>query len=433
MTGHVGLKKSLILGCAVTGAKFTPRNHYDTGDDTTDRICSGGAILVTDKDLGEEATLLYEIGCRYYHYHARNPVTREQTTDNEIYQKVSTAVQRNCRDMIISFGASRNGCEVQDAIRTFGEWERVSQCAIPLHLGGAHYVTIQAAIELQIICDLERKMNGMSLEFCCGESFLAATYDYTPSSTRKMVPLQINSTDKGGDYGETSPLVQFLIYRNALKARRQLGLLHEVEWVQLVRSYAMTRLAVEHPLIRLGDSGQINIILLFGFSPRLPFPDSYDEFLRIIKVAKSLECDISGGRLRRRKVTITVGAAVMPQDAERNYKPVDVGPKKGVPMCALRRLATYAAQPESEVDVVRAGMEDTPYVVDEYGCVTIGDNYQLMQTVIEELRANGVTIETDHESISQRMGIAKIRDALLGEQRQRPLGEFGFPLTEEAL
>ncbi|MDV7809915.1 hypothetical protein R4J71_29355, partial [Pseudomonas aeruginosa] len=40
-------------------------------------------------ELLDEARQLYEMGCRYYHYHARNPLTQEQTTDNDIYQAVS--------------------------------------------------------------------------------------------------------------------------------------------------------------------------------------------------------------------------------------------------------------------------------------------------------------------------------------------------------
>ena len=153
-------RNTLILGCASTGAKFTPLNHAPTGDDLLDRICTGESIPTALDDVANEAADLYRMGCRYYHYHARNPITREQTTDNEVYQRVSRDVQRRCKDMLLSFGASRNGAEVQHNIREFGEWERVSQCALPLHLGGAHFVTIQAAIELQVICDVERKRGG---------------------------------------------------------------------------------------------------------------------------------------------------------------------------------------------------------------------------------------------------------------------------------
>lgn len=141
--------------------------------------------------------------------------------------------------------------------------------------------------------------------------------------------MQTHSTSKGADYGVTSPMTQFQVYRNAIQARQKLGLFHEVEWVQHVRSYAMTRFAVEHPRLRLGDSGQLNVILLFGFSPRLPFPETYQQFRAVIESAKSLEYDIGEPCVRKRKVSITVGAAVMPQHAAQHFRPLDVGPRAG--------------------------------------------------------------------------------------------------------
>ena len=122
------------------------------------------------------------MGCRYYHYHARNPLTQEQTTDNDIYQAVSRALQNRFPDLMLSFGASRNGSEVQENIRRFGEWEQVSHCAIPLHLGGAHFVTIQAAIELQVICELEKQRRKLDLDYASSPAFLADLRDYQPST-----------------------------------------------------------------------------------------------------------------------------------------------------------------------------------------------------------------------------------------------------------
>jgi hypothetical protein len=416
--------KTLILGCASTGAKFTPDNHLQTGDELLDNICTGTAIKTSYLELVEEAKALYEMGCRYYHYHARNPLTHEQTTDNRIYQSVSRSVQRQCKDVLISFGASRNGREVQQNIRHFGEWERVSQCALPLHLGGAHFVTIQAAIELQVICELEKQSKQpLTLEYASTPEFLHALSRYTPSARIERAQLNTHSTSKGADYGSTSPLIQFQVYKNAIQARQKLGLFHEVEWVQLVRSYAMTRFAVEHPAMRLGGSGQLNIILLFGFSPRLPFPETYAEFKSVIDAAKSLEYDIAEPTLKKRHVTITVGAAVMPQHAGGHFKALDVGPRRGVKMCAARRLAAYAAQPDSQVDILRTGMEDTPYAVDSLGEIQLSDNLQLLSTAIQELQANGAQIEADAERIFERMGLEAVKDGCLSAQRLHPLGE----------
>ncbi|MBE0981363.1 hypothetical protein IH772_30260, partial [Escherichia coli] len=134
--------------------------------------------------------------------------------------------------LMLSFGASRNGSEVQENIRRFGEWERVSHCAIPLHLGGAHFVTIQAAIELQVICELEKQRRKLDLDYASSPAFLADLRDYQPSTALEKAELQTHSTSKGADYGVTSPMTQFQVYRNAIQARQKLGLFHEVEWVQ---------------------------------------------------------------------------------------------------------------------------------------------------------------------------------------------------------
>ncbi|EPJ81517.1 3-keto-5-aminohexanoate cleavage protein [Pseudomonas sp. CFII68] len=415
-------QNTLILGCASTGAKFTPRNHYLTGDKLLDSICTGATIKGDQDAIVKEAIELYDLGCRYYHYHARNPITQEQTTDNDIYQAVSRNIQRSCKDVLLSFGASRNGKEVQENIRAFGEWERVSQCALPLHFGGAHFVTIQAAIELQIICELEKKTQKLDFEYMHSSAFLEDINKYVPSARVAQATMETNSTSKGADYGSTSPSIQFQVYRSAISARRQLGLFHEVEWVQLARSYGMTRFAVEHPSLQLGSSGQLNIILLFGFSSRLPFPSSYDEFCNIINVAKSLESDISNPDYKKRKITITVGAAIIPQQAHLHYQAVDVGPRKGTEMCALRRLATYACQPGSGVDILRVGMEDTPYGVGAGGEVHMCDNRQLMEYVLEEISYNNVAPELNPEAIINRMGLDIVRDEHLIAQRQRPLG-----------
>ncbi|MDV6609819.1 hypothetical protein FA506_19265 [Pseudomonas aeruginosa] len=426
-----GSRKTLILGCASTGAKFTPRNHAATGDRLLDSICTGATIRNAPGELLDEARQLYEMGCRYYHYHARNPLTQEQTTDNDIYQAVSRALQNRFPDLMLSFGASRNGSEVQENIRRFGEWERVSHCAIPLHLGGAHFVTIQAAIELQVICELEKQRRKLDLDYASSPAFLADLRDYQPSTALEKAELQTHSTSKGADYGVTSPMTQFQVYRNAIQARQKLGLFHEVEWVQHVRSYAMTRFAVEHPRLRLGGSGQLNVILLFGFSPRLPFPETYQQFRAVIESAKSLEYDIGEPGVRKRKVSITVGAAVMPQHAAQHFRPLDVGPRAGTPLCAVRRLAAYAAQADSQVDVLRVGMEDTPYAVDDDGQVTLSDNCQLLRQALDELRANGAEAELDGERIFQRMGMERTLGEYLSLQRLHPLGEANFTLARE--
>ncbi|MEU6862342.1 hypothetical protein ABZ924_03525 [Streptomyces sp. NPDC046876] len=431
--------KSLILGCASTGAKFTPGNHRATGDVLLDQISTGTTIKNSPLALIAEAEALYGMGCRYYHYHARNPRTHEQSTSNDIYQQISRPLQRRCKEMLISFGASRNGPEVREAIARFGEWERISQSSLPLHLGGAHFVTIQAAVELQLMCEVERQYGDVGLDFVDSERFAKIVADYRPSDRLTTTSLETYSTSNGADYGRTSPLIQFEVYRSAVRARQQLGLFHEVEWVQFPRSYAMTRYAVEHPQIRLGGSGQLNVTLLFGFSPRLPFPRSYAEFKQVVDTARKLEYDLAEPGVKKRHVTVTVGAAVLPEQAGQHVAPLDVGARRGRTACALRRLATYAAQPDSGVDVLRFGMEDTPYAVteagggDRGGLLRLADNCELAEIVINELAVNGASVETDHDTIFDRMGLNWVKRNLFHEQRQRPLGRPARPADDRAL
>jgi hypothetical protein len=415
-------QKTLILGCASTGAKFTPANHRATGNTLLDEISTGTTIKTAPQALVAEAAGLHGMGCRYYHFHARNPASREQCTDNEIYQAVSRPLQQRQPEMLISFGASRNGPEVRRSIQKFGEWERISQAGLPLHLGGAHFVTMQAAVELQLMCEMERQFGEPTAEQIDSPRFSRMITEYRPSHEVIATSLEAYSTSEGANYGRTSPAIQFEVYRNAIRARRQLGLFHEVEWVQFPRSYAMTRYAVEHPDMRLGDSGQLNITLLFGFSPRLPFPKSYAEFKRVVDYARTLEYDLAEPGVEKRRITVTVGAAVLPEQATEHFLPLDVGPRRGRKACALRRLTAYAARPDSGVDVLRFGMEDTPYAVDAHGDLRLADNFDLAQQVLDELADSGARVDTDEQAIFERIGMGSVQERLLVQQRRLPLG-----------
>ncbi|MBF3173004.1 hypothetical protein HKW72_34460, partial [Pseudomonas aeruginosa] len=93
--------------------------------------------------------------------------------------------------------------------------------------------------------------------------------------------------------------------------------------------------------------------------------------------------------------------------------------------------AAYAAQADSQVDVLRVGMEDTPYAVDDDGQVTLSDNCQLLRQALDELRANGAEAELDGERIFQRMGMERTLGEYLSLQRLHPLGEANFTLARE--
>jgi uncharacterized protein (DUF849 family) len=88
-------QKSLILGCASTGAKFTPQNHLPCGDPVVDAICTGETIKTSPQDLIDEAAALYKRGCRYYHLHARNPRTNEHRRHQSDLSWISSRYRRH--------------------------------------------------------------------------------------------------------------------------------------------------------------------------------------------------------------------------------------------------------------------------------------------------------------------------------------------------
>lgn len=398
----------MIVGSAVTGAKFTPFNHRPSHDSVMDAAASGMTIKHRLADVTDEAKRLADFGCRYWHYHARNPQTNEQTTSNKVYQWVSSAVQDYDDSMVISFGASRNGSEVKDAIKEHGEWERVSQAALPLHMGGAHFVTTQAAVELQIILDLERQYGPLGREFVSSAGFGEIVEDYLPSHQTSIASLETFSTANGSNYGSTSPATQLAVLSRGISERNRLYLPHEIEWVQLDRSYATTRFSMERSDIALGSSGQLNITLLFGFSPAFPFPHTFGEFLEAVDLAKSLEYDQHGQK--QRHVTVSVGAAMIPQHTAKHCTPMDVGVDKGRVLGPLQRIVHYACQPEARVDIIRSGMEDTPYHFDAQSGLALASNTQLVIDTLMEMRKYGYAPIVDKDDVSQTLHFDVLSD-----------------------
>jgi hypothetical protein len=261
--------------------------------------------------------------------------------------------------MVLSFGASRNGAEVRRAIAEQGEWARLHQADLPLHKGGAHFVTLSAVAELIIIQQMKR--NSQIVFEPDDAQFTMPLEQIRLSTDVDTVNVETNSTEGGARYGSTSPQVQFDALKKGIEARNRHGLPHEIEWGQYLSSYALAKYAIHHPDLRLGQPlGSLNITLLFGFSPKLPFPHTYRDFKRIVDAAKRLQYDPSTGE-KLLDITVTVGASVLPKYMAEHYLPLDIA--DGALVQPIERIAAYAAQPDSGVDVVRAGMEDSPCVI----------------------------------------------------------------------
>lgn len=391
----------LILGVARTGAKFTPCNHKQTGNRVFDAISAGDMIQVEAENIEAEMKDLYGMDVRYIHEHARNPESREQTTDLDVYRTVSRIARKVAPDAILSFGGSRNGREVGAAIERDGEIARVAQAGFSLSEGGAPFVTTQAAIELQIVTDMENQGYIKIFPDDGRYTVLRPLEDYVPSGDIEVAKLAVHSTDGGGNYGPSSAAIQFETLKWTIEARERLGLPYEVEWVQEARSSFLTWYLANGLKKNVRQIGRLNITLLFGFSPRLPFPETYTDFRRLVKKAKAIADPVEGGNDTPLAISVSVGAAVLPQHAARHLRPVDVGPLAGTPLGPMDRIAVYASQPDADVDILRVGLEDTPFVLDPSGRPLPATNSELVHRARRIIDQHGVAPVTATAKLAQ--------------------------------
>lgn len=386
-------KTQLIVGPAVTGAKFTPTNHHNTDDPVLDSILRGDYMAVHPAALAQEIKAMYGLGARYFHIHARNPETREQSCDPELYRQLGKMLRAWMPEIILSSGASRNGREIVKAINQHSEWGRLIHSCLTREDGGADFVTIQAAAELKIMTDLEQQ--GY-IRYCNnapgGFIIVKDLKDYVPASRMENLSIGAHSTAGGGDYGFSSAKTQWEVFQRAIATRGEMGLPQEVEWTQLARSCALTKLALDHFNPGLGNTGRLNITILFGFSPLLPFPLTWSDFRRAVDLARSLQV---GDRCPALDLSVSVGAAVLPTHAAALTAPLDVGACAGKLVGPLERLIAYACMPHSDVDVLRFGLEDTPFLQGpDWKCLPT-TNPGLAEFVFERLAEHGGEPVTD--------------------------------------
>ncbi|MGY9049464.1 hypothetical protein P775_12550 [Puniceibacterium antarcticum] len=393
----------LMLGVAMTGAKFTPANHPDRGDPINDLISRGDLVPTSMEDLAAEMKAVHDMGVRYIHVHARNPLTREQTADPDIYRAIGRIAQQVAPGSLLSFGGSRNGREIHAAIERGGERARIAHAAMPLADGGADFVTAQAAIELQVCTDFERQ-GYVALDHTSGTvSVLKPLATYRPSAVAETVDLGVFSTAGGSSYGDSPATEQMNTLRWVIAQREKLVLPMEVEWVQRLRSRVLTDY-----LVNVLESGRkirrLNITVLFGFSEPLPFPSSYPEFRAVVAEARSIgeaRAAICNAEIPPLDVTVAVGAAILPHHGARHLREIDVGPQTGRLAGPTERLAHWACQFDSGVDILRIGLEDAPFHLDSLGRVLPATNPSLVEKAVEIVSMNGVQLVCDPAAVAE--------------------------------
>src|SRR5271155_2543746 len=82
------------------------------------------------REVVGELQHLYDFGVRYIHEHARNPSTREQSCATRLYSEFGRLCAASCPDAVLSFGASRNGPEIDAAVSVGGEWARIAHTTL---------------------------------------------------------------------------------------------------------------------------------------------------------------------------------------------------------------------------------------------------------------------------------------------------------------
>ena len=390
-----GMPKSVIVGLASSGAKFTPGNHGSDANEVFDVILRGERIPVYAEKILEEIDAVHGLGVRYFHWHARNPETREQSCDPYLYGALGSLLRSHFPGLALSYGASRNGPEIHRAIARSGEWSRLRHALLPRHAGGADFVTIQAAAELVIILDMVRQ-GYIRLLAGGGCEILKPLDHYVASRSPEETPLEVHSTKGGGNYGAIAAAEQMDVLARVIAGRTGMNLPQEVEWTQFDRSSALTQLLLTALRPRLGHTGRCNLTILFGFSPRLGFPLTYGEFRRVIRCARSMEQSIGFPRMH---LTISVGAAILPQKALSLIQPLDIGFYRGVPVPPLERLVAYATQHDSGVDLIRFGLEDHPFLLDGRAVIRPATNVELVAYGIDMIAKHGGSVITDDIAI----------------------------------
>jgi hypothetical protein len=90
-----------------------------------------------------------------------------------------------------------------------------------------------------------------------------------------------------------------------------------------------------------------------------------------------------------------VGAAVLPGQAKALSVPLDVGRDAGKIVGPLERLTAYSCMPGSGVDVLRFGLEDTPFFQGSKLEIRHATNLDLAEFVFDRVAYYGGSVVTD--------------------------------------
>lgn len=109
-------KTPIAVSVALTGARYCSRKS--SGEQVASHMPLSPTENLKDSDACADA------GAQYQHFHPRNDKTGEQYADPDWYNAVAHGFRSRQPKGILSFGSSRKGAEVCEAIQTYGESAR---------------------------------------------------------------------------------------------------------------------------------------------------------------------------------------------------------------------------------------------------------------------------------------------------------------------
>ncbi|MBN8531971.1 MAG: hypothetical protein J0L97_08955 [Alphaproteobacteria bacterium] len=411
----------------------------------------------------EEMAVLYALGVRYAHYHARNPATSEQSENLIWYNDLALALAERYPEVVTSFGSSRQGPELRAAM----QYTEVLVEAVRL-LSGKHEMVFWNAMIAGFALASEGKFQEFfpRLEISHPEVIealraLPVTHisaslnvllgrEETPApppweSLGLMMQILNRAATKpdiferyletrgelaragqfmlamkrcgAPDYGTWVAAPDIILTGDALEVdenkRRRDGVLdpHALAAHVEVVAEVMAHLHIGHEIEVTTFPGGLNVLKYLGDSRRsgvrLQEPVNVVVlfgFSDELRIPESYE-DFQAAILRVREAMPEgmdfriTVGAVVRKHEAHRQRPLDPEVSGSPVLDDVQRVCDYCLREDSGVDMFRTGVEDSPYRLIA-GVVREVSNEENVRMALEIMSRRGVAPETDHEKIA---------------------------------
>lgn len=350
---------SLVLAAALTGARYHPSRYP--------------AVPIAPTQVVADTIACFREGARFFHVHARNPLTGVQFANLDWYREVLNRA-RTVIHPRLPFGVatSRKGDEVEATIAQMVETARRRH-------GGL------ASVEDMVEGELARAIGIHS-----GPDTVTSFTAPEILAARRALPtagIDASLASYSPHVRWKDPLVVRGYYRRLRALANRLRVRQELE-ITTAEAFPVIEDIASDP--SLGIDHRLHVVFLFGFSARLPIVrTTYERALDWVEQLRHT----TGADAR-----ISVGAVIPPHRAARH---------PGVPAPGASESAGNDYQQvlswvleDDRVNAFRVGLEDTPVLYGEHR-----SNAWLVRHVRMLTEAAGVAIETDVPAVRTRLGL----------------------------